>query len=55
MIMNKEEFIKLSVQCGYSNKAAAEAYVKENEKANNNITLHGSSTIHPDVCGCCRV
>ena len=30
--MNKEEFIRLSVHCGYAKKHVAESYVKENPK-----------------------
>ena len=30
--MNKEEFIHLSVHCGYAKKHVAESYVKENPK-----------------------
>ena len=51
--MNKEEFKKLSVQCGYSNKAAVEAYVKENPKEeytiDDFIALHNKS-MHWEGC-----
>ena len=51
--MNKEEFVILAVRCGYSNKVAAEAYVKANSKeeytTDDFITLHNKS-MHWEGC-----
>lgn len=45
--MNKGQFVKLAVSSGYSNKAGAEEYVKENPKdkytTDDFIALHNKS------------